>query len=310
MLAAWRSLVSKTWREYAPGRAVVAVLVAGVVAGCASSDDDQGRETRSVERLYNAGMDQLADGDYGDAAESFEEVDRQHPYSPWAERAQVMAGYAYYREGDYTEAVLAFERYSELYPSGDQAAYAYYMRALASYERISDVMRDQDMTRQAHDLFREVVTRFPDSDYARDARAKRDLTRNQLAASEMVVGRFYQARGFHGPAIRRFARVVQDYQTTPQIAEALHRLVESYLALGLDREAQRSAAVLGHNYPGSVWYADSYALLADNGLAEIPDDMAPPAAPGTRSLPEGESPNLETVPMDDPANSAPAPSTP
>ena len=230
------------------------------LAGCASDDEPEYVE-RPVGELYNQAMDQLLEEEYEQAAQTFDEVERQHPYSTWASKAQLMAGYAHYLNDSYTEAVNALDRFIELHPGNRDIAYAYYLKALSYYEQIADVRRDQEMTRQARSALQEVVNRFPDTKYARDARLKLDLTDDHLAGAEMVVGRYYLDNGHYLAAIKRFREVIEEHQTTTHVPEALHRLVEAYLALGVVDEAQATAAVLGHNYPGSDWYADSYELL-------------------------------------------------
>ena len=191
----------------------------------------------------------------------FDEVERQHPYSVWATKAQLMAAYAHYRDAQYEDALNALDRFIQLHPGNRDIAYAYYIRALSYYEQISDVKRDQRMTELALQSFDEVTRRFPDTKYARDAREKIDLTRDHLAGKEMDIGRYYLRRNQHLAAINRFRQVVEDYDTTTHVPEALHRLVEAYMALGLTEEARRSAAVLGYNFPDSPWYVASYQLV-------------------------------------------------
>ena len=211
-------------------------------------------------------MDDLEAGNNRSAAAGFDDVERQHPYSVWANKAQIMSAYAHYLSNDYDEAILAAERFIQLHPGSREVPYAYYITALSYYEQISDVGRDQMMTQRALESLDELVRRFPDSKYARDARLKIDLTRDHLAGKEMSVGRFYLGRGQYIAAINRFRSVIEIYQTTSHVPEALHRLTEAYLALGVIDEAQASAAVLGHNFPGSEWYLDSYALLTGQDL--------------------------------------------
>ncbi|MCH7932009.1 MAG: outer membrane protein assembly factor BamD, partial [Proteobacteria bacterium] len=194
-------------------------------------------------------------------ADAFDEVERQHPYSVWATKAQIMAAYAHYQANAYDDAVLAAKRFIDLHPGHRDVAYAYYLIAISYYEQISDVGRDQKMTELAFERLDEVIRRFPDTAYARDAKLKLDLARDHLAGKEMEVGRFYLRRGEYIAAINRFQIVVEKYQTTTHVPEALHRLTEAYLALGVTDEAQATAAVLGYNYPGNEWYQDSYVLL-------------------------------------------------
>ena len=198
-----------------------------------------------------------------EAARLFDEVERQHPYSQWATRAQLMAAYAHYQALAYDDAIIALDRFIQLHPGSDDIAYAYYMKGLCYYEQITDVGRDQRITQQALDALGEVTRRFPESPYSRDAALKIDLTNDHLAGKEMEIGRYYLRQGHQNAAIGRFRTVIERYQTTSHVPEALHRLTEAYLALGVVDEAQAAAAVLGHNFPGSEWYVDSYALLVD-----------------------------------------------
>ncbi len=214
-----------------------------------------------VETLYNSAMNAMQAGQLIEAARLFDEVERQHPYSTWAAKAQLMAAYANYQENRYDEAINALDRFIQLHPGNKDIAYAHYLRAISYYEQISDVGRDQLATQQALTALEEVVRRFPESRYSRDAALKVDLARDHLAGKHMEIGRYYLSQGEFLAAINRFQLVIKDYQTTTHVPEALHRLVESYLALGVTDEAQSTAAVLGHNYPGSIWYADSYVLL-------------------------------------------------
>ena len=216
---------------------------------------------RPVQDLYNAAMNAILVGDNFEAARLFDEVERQHPYSTWAAKAQLMAAFANYQRNKYDETINALDRFIQLHPGHKDIAYAHYLRAISYYEQISDVGRDQKMTRLALLALEEVVRRFPESRYARDASLKLDLARDHLAGKHMEIGRFYLKKGEYLAAINRFRTVIKDYQTTTHVPEAMLRLVESYLALGVTEEAQATAAVLGYNYPGSPWYADSYVLL-------------------------------------------------
>ena len=239
------------------------------LAACSGDDEGVAYVERPAEEIYNTAANALDSGRYQEAAQQFDEVERQHPYSEWATRAQLMAGYAYYQDLDYDQAILALERFIQLQPGHKDIAYAYYLRALSYYEQITDVKRDQAVTQQAMDGLRQVFTRFPESKYARDARLKFELTEDHLAGKEMSIGRYYQKRGQYQAAINRYRRVVDEFQTTSHVPEALHRLTESYLALGVVPEAQAAAAVLGYNFPGSDWYEDSYALLAEEGYEPV-----------------------------------------
>lgn len=251
----------------------MAVLAGAVaVSGCASDDDEIVYEERPVEQIYNKAMDALEDGEFRQAAAEFDEVERQHPYSSWARRSTLMSAYANYRINNYDAAILAAQRFIALHPGNKDTPYAYYLVAISYYEQISDVRRDQKATENALASLQEIVRRYPDSEYARDARLKLDLTRDHLAGKEMEIGRYYLNQNAYVAAINRFRNVVQYYQTTTHVPEALHRLCEAYLSLGVQREAQTAAAVLGYNYPGSDWYEDSYALLAERDLSPQADD--------------------------------------
>ena len=245
-------------------------LVLALLVGCAPGEEPY--VERPVEELYNEAMDSLLDEDFEAAVADFAEVERQHPYSVWATRAQIMSAFVYYQSNRYDDAIAAAGRFIELHPGNRDAAYGYFLIAMSYYEQISDVGRDQRTTALALQALEEVVRRFPGSTYARDARLKIDLTRDHLAGKEMTVGRYYLRRGNPVAAIGRFRKVVELYQTTSHAAEALHRLTEAYLALGVSGEAQTAAAVLGHNYPGSRWYEHSYALLVDADLKPEADE--------------------------------------
>ncbi|MGF1456180.1 MAG: outer membrane protein assembly factor BamD [Alphaproteobacteria bacterium] len=250
--------------------AVVVALILGLVAACGGRKKEEIKYVETpVEDLYNAAVDEMNKKRYLQAAVRFDEVERQHPYSIWARRAMLMAAYSYYESNRYDEAILAANRFIALHPGNRDVAYAYYIIAVSYYEQISDVGRDQKMTRESLKALEEVVRRFPNSEYARDARLKIDLTQDHLAGKEMDVGRWYLRQEHHVAAINRFRRVVADYQTTSHVPEALHRLTEAYLALGVVEEAQAAAAVLGHNFPGSKWYEDSYDLLVRRKLKPV-----------------------------------------
>ncbi len=223
--------------------------------------------SKTADELYNNGVDALNQKRYATAVNQFDAVEQNYPYSSWAVNSQLMHGYAEYLQNHYTEATGSLDRYIQLHPTNANVSYAYYLRALCFYEQIADIQRDQRGTQQAMAALQEVVNRFPDSAYARDSRLKMDLCRDHLAGKEMEVGRFYQGQRLYTAAIGRFQRVVDDYQTTNHTPEALHRLTEIYLTLGLTDQARRTAAVLGHNYPGSPWYVSSYSDLAENGIA-------------------------------------------
>lgn len=235
---------------------------------------------RPVEDIYNDAAEALQAGRYRSAALLFDQVERQHPFSSWAVNAKLMRAFALYQASQYVDAIGALDRFIEQHPAHRDIAYAYYLRALSYYEQIVDVTRDQRITEQAMAALQDVANRFPDTAYARDARLKIDLARDHLAGKEMAVGRFYQRRQLHAAAINRFRRVVEEFQTTNHVAEALHRMTESYLALGLREEARKTAAVLGHNFPGSEWYQDSYGLLVEGGPASDAPGTPPAERPG------------------------------
>jgi outer membrane protein assembly factor BamD len=246
----------------------VAVLVCSF-ASCGGGNKDVYVE-KPVDDLYNKAMDQMIEERYPTAAKTFEQVESQHPYSVWATKSQLMAAYAQYEAGNYGEAIIAADRFIQLHPGHRDVAYAYYLKAISYYVQIVDVGRDQKTTELALKALEDVVRRFPDSKYARDAKLKLDFTRDHLAGKEMEIGRYYLNRGQYLAAMNRFKRVIDDYQTTTHVPEALERLVECDLALGLTEEAKENAAVLGHNYPGSDWYSDAYSLVTSGTPATAP----------------------------------------
>lgn len=246
----------------------MAVLAALTLSACAGRQDRPrlAYEERPVELLYNTGADRLDRGLWRQAVDYFGEVERQHPYSVWARRAILMTAYAHYQANDYAEAIADADRFLAQAPGNPAAVYAYYLKAICYFEQIVDVGRDQAATGQALSALQEVIQRYPDSEYAKDARLKVDMVRDQLAGKEMTVGRYYLRNGDTLAAVGRFNTVVTRYETTSHTPEALYRLVEAYLTLGLAEEAKRNGAVLGFNYPGTVWYRDAYNLLTDRGL--------------------------------------------
>ena len=235
-------------------------------AGCATGrrKGDVPYIARDVDTLYSAAKDRLDRGQYTLSAQLFDEVERQHPYSVWARRAQLMSAFSYYLGRDYQKSIESSQRFLSIHPGNKDAPYAYYLIALDYYEQISDVTRDQKITQQALDSMNELVRRYPDTRYAADARLKIDLVRDHLAGKEMEIGRFYQRRGQWLAAVIRFRTVVDQYDTTTHTPEALERLTESYLALGVRDEAQKAAAVLGSNYPGTLWYQRAFDLMKRN----------------------------------------------
>ena len=235
------------------------LLAALLVAGCSAKEQEY--VERPVEEIYNKALDSLQKNNFVASSTLFDEVERQHPYSKWATKAQLMAAYSYYMSNSYDDAIVALDRFIQLHPSNRDIAYAYYLRGLSYYEQISDVTRDQKMTDLARQNLQELVARFPGSKYASDAKVKLDLTNDHLAGKQMEIGRYYLRQGHYAAAINRFKTVIDRYQTTTHVPEALHRLTEAYRALGIDEEAQKTAAVLGHNFPGSEWYIDSYEMI-------------------------------------------------
>ncbi|MGP9822059.1 outer membrane protein assembly factor BamD [Salinarimonas sp. NSM] len=264
----------------AKAAAVRSVAIAGLalaLAGCetVASLNPFGRgetyepeivETRPAAELYNEGLSLIDRGQYQSAAERFEEIEEAYPFSDFARRALVMQAYAQFAGGAYDDSTNTAQRYLQLYPGQDSADYAQYILAMSNFNQIPDITRDQTRTAQALRAFQELIDRYPDSDYVEDARAKIVFANDQLAGKEMEVGRFYLERRNYTGAINRFRTVVASYQTTRHSEEALARLTEAYMAMGIVDEAQTAAAVLGHNFPESQWYRDSYALLQSGGL--------------------------------------------
>jgi len=221
--------------------------------------------------LYNAGLAQMNNGKLKDATDSFNEVDREHPYSEWARKALVMSAFSSYRRGKYDDTISTADRYLSLYPGSPDAAYAQYLIGLSYFHQIPDITRDQTMTQQAITALQLIVDRYPDSEYVDDARAKIIVARDQLAGKEMQIGRYYLEQRQYIAAINRFKDVVTNYQDTREVEEALERLVEADMSLGLTGEAQEAASVLGHNFPDSPWYKDAYTLLQTGGLSPKED---------------------------------------
>ena len=272
--------------------AVVLALIAVVaVSGCSlikKKKPTLAYHEAPVDVLYNAGARRLDKHEWNDAANYFKEVERQHPYSEWSRRAILMEAYAHYEANDYASAIGDADRFIALYPGNAATPYAYYIKAICYFEQIVDVGRDQAATDQARNAFTEVIKRYPTTEYARDAKFKLDMTNDQLAGKEMTIGRYYERAGDPVAAIGRFKTVIDYYQTTSHTPEALYRLVECYLTIGLAREAVRDGAVLGFNYPGDAWYHDAYALLTSKGLrpATPPSEYRGPGLP--RLLPFGK----------------------
>ncbi|MDE2412952.1 MAG: outer membrane protein assembly factor BamD [Sphingomonadales bacterium] len=239
----------------------VAVVLTSGCAGRGGKARDTAFVARDVDTLYAAAKNKLDAGDTKVAAALFDEVERQHPYSPWARRAQLMSAFSYYAGRDYTKSIQASQRFLSIHPGNRDAPYAYYLIALCYYEQISDVARDQKDTLQAKDALTELIRRYPNTRYADDAKLKLDLVNDHLAGKEMEIGRFYERSGKWLAAQLRFRNVIDTYQTTSHTPEALFRMVETNLALGIPQEAQKAAAVLGANYPGSEWYKKAFDLM-------------------------------------------------
>jgi outer membrane protein assembly factor BamD len=251
--------------------ALKVLLAAGLAAtGAACASNSKAKNLayveRPVETIYNDAVHELDRHVWQGAAAQFDEVERQHPYSVWAQRSMLMAAYARYKAKDYDKSIASAQEYISLHPGGDGAPYAYYLVAVCQFDQIIDVGREQARSELALAALHEVTERFPDTPYARDATLKTDMVRDQLAGKEMEIGRYYLKRNQHLAAINRFRKVVETYDTTTHAPEALYRLVEAYLSIGLKGQAQAAAAVLGYNYPGSQWYADAYRLMTDAGV--------------------------------------------
>ncbi len=240
-----------------------------VPAGCSLFNSERNESlayvARPVEQIYNEAADTMARRNYDDAVLMFDEVERQHPYSEWASRANLMSAFSNYQSNNYDEAIESARRYISLHPGNDETVYAYYLIAISYFERIVDVGRDQGTTESALTALQDVIRRYPETEYAADARLKVDMVRDQLAGKEMAIGRWYLRRNQHLAAINRFKQVIDEFETTSHTPEALYRLTEAYLSIGVQSEATKTAAVLGHNYPASEWYADAYDLMLDRG---------------------------------------------
>jgi outer membrane protein assembly factor BamD len=254
---------------------VAAVLGAAVTLSACKTDvagtKDAYADDEPAGTLYNTGLAYMNAGKMRDAVKSFNEVDRQHPYSEWARKALIMSSYASYQSGKFDDAIQTANRYLTLYPGTEDAAYAQYLIAQSDYKRIPDVTRDQKSTEQAMEGMREIVERYPGSEYADDARRKVIQTRDQLAGKEMQIGRYYLERREYIAAVNRFKIVVTKYQDTRHVEEALYRLVEADLAMGLVSEAQTAGSVLGHNFPDSEWYKRAYKRLGASGVVPTED---------------------------------------
>ena len=242
-----------------------------LLSACAKEQDVNAfiDPTVPADQTYNEALANIDAGNYTQARRKFKKLDRQHPYSEYAKKSGVMSTFIAYRQGDYAEAIAQGKRFVELYPANKEAPYALYLVGMSHYRQISDVTRDQRSAKQTYRTMNELVERYPDSEYVEDAKRKRRIAKDQLAGQEMLVGRYYQERNEYLAAINRYRGVVEKYEDTRHVEEALARLTESYYALGLTSDAQTAAAVLGHNFPDSQWYRDSYALLEKGGLRPL-----------------------------------------
>ncbi|MEM9968915.1 MAG: outer membrane protein assembly factor BamD [Pseudomonadota bacterium] len=265
-------------RAGAQVRITAAIIVIALVAAC-GGNRNTGRiggtlfnpqeiplETYSAEQIFERGEYELNRSQADEAAFYFSEIERLYPYSDWARRALIMQAFSYHRDQDYPNSRAAAQRFIDFYPDDDDAAYAQYLLALSYYDQIDEVGRDQGLTFQALQSLRDVIENYPDSEYAKSSILKFDLAFDHLAGKEMEIGRYYLRRDHFAAAINRFRVVVEDFQTTTHTAEALHRVVEAYLSLGLNTEAQTAGAILGHNFRSTDWYEDSYRLLTGQGL--------------------------------------------
>jgi outer membrane protein assembly factor BamD len=311
-----------------PYLALVCLLAGGLLAGCASTNNDAVKALNPdpPAKMYAFADGLMNNGSYNDAAKKFEDLDRDHPYAPEARRAIVMAAYAYYKAGKYPEAIASARRYTTLHPGTKDAALAHHIIASANFDDIKDPARDQTSTRKALTELKTLVQRYPDSPYTKQANNRIRLAEDLLAAAEMNVGRYYQNRNNHVAAINRYKTVITEYQTTAQVEEALYRVTEANMALGIVTEAQSAAAVLGHNYPNSEWYKNAYALLQSGGLspqlnqgtwlsnaikAVTPGSSpkkpeAAPAPAPSPGMPTPEDMPAPRIPSDVPVSSAPS----
>lgn len=260
--------ILKIARVFGKGAAVAGMLV---LAACSASDTDSSdfvtEEIVPPDQLYNQALANLDAGDFGESQKRIDALNRQHPYSEFSRKSLILNTFINYRQGSYAEAATTGKRFLQLYPGDKDAAYAQYIIGMSYFKQMPHITRDQSVTRQAFEAMNAVVEKYPESEYVNDAQNKVRITRDQLAGKEMLVGRYYQERREFLAAINRFRRVVEQYPKTRHVEEALARLTESYFSLGLAEEAQNSAAVLGHNFPNSEWYQDSYKLLQTGGLA-------------------------------------------
>src|SRR5580700_10024864 len=280
------ALLSNGWKRLTRRSLAVAAFIAIALSGSGCSMFDQfnpfGNEKYKMEvtpdvpasKTYDQGLEKLANGSPSEAAKKFTDLGKQYPTSDWARKGLLMSTYAQYQAGDYTTAETSAERYLKDYPNSPEADYILYLQANAYYMQIPDISRDQEKTAKALETFQSVVQKYPKSDYADDAKFKIQVTRDQVAGKEMSIGRFYLTRRNYTAAINRFRNVLTNYQTSRHAEEALYRLTEAYLGLGITGEAQTAAAVLGHNFPDGEWYKDAFALLQSGGLSPNEDQAS------------------------------------
>ena len=243
------------------------ILLGSFLYGCESNEEIEiSYAERSIDSIYNDALNEFKNQNYLRAAKLFEEVERQHPYSYWASKSLLMAGFSYYKKNKYDQAVLSFDRFIQLHPANRDLAYAYYIKGLCYFEQVVDINRDQKSTKMSLEVFEVLIEKFPKSKYAKNAQRKIYFLIDHLAGKEMEVARYYQKRGARLAAINRYNKVIEEYQSTLHTKEALYRLVENYLSLGVFEEAKKNAAVLGHNFPNSKWYKNAYLLMKNDDL--------------------------------------------
>ncbi|MGE0767723.1 MAG: outer membrane protein assembly factor BamD [Hyphomicrobiaceae bacterium] len=300
-MMAFRTMSIDSCARFAGALAIVAAL-----AGCASSNDiTKALNPDPPGKMYAEADTFLSKGYYEEAAKRFEELDRDHPYAPEARRAMVMAAYAYYKAGKHPEAIASARRYTTLHPGSKDAALAHHVVASSYFDEIKDPAHDQTAARRALAELRVLVSRYPDSPYAREAENRIRISQDSIAASEMYIGRYYLRKAQYVAAINRFKTVVAEYQTTQHVEEALHRLVEANVALGIIPEAQSAAAVLGYNFPNSKWYKNSYALLQKEGVKPHQSEGSWIARQWKKIVPGSKAP---ATPKPEPAAQTPQPS--
>ena len=248
---------------------LIFALISLLFSSCSDSQNNIGigvSEDKAAEEIFNSGERELVRRRYNDAAEKFKEVERLYPYSDWAKRALIMQVYSFHKDKEYENVVSAANRFIEFHPKDKDIPYAYYLIGLSYYDQVLSIGRDQKLTQEALRIFKLIIKEYPDSEYASSSQIKFDFLKNQLASKEMEVGRYYLKRSHYVSAINRFRGIIEDFSTTSQVPEALHRLVEAYLSLGLTDEAQTAGAILGYNYKSNEWYERSFELLRSKGL--------------------------------------------